>query len=415
LLAVFFSAGATTRAQDAGEWRQWRGPSGDNHASKDWDLPLKWNLKTGQNILWKAKIAGRGHSTPIFVGKWIFLTTMDPVARVQAVLRIDRQTGRVVNQWAVHRDVGDIPMHRNNSGASPSLASDGEMLYACFYSRDAINVTALSMEGSKIWQRQVCDFYPSQFQFGYGASPIIEGDLLIVAAEYDGENSGLYALDLKTGKPIWKAERPINLNFASPIVATVAGERLLLLAGAGTIDAHDPRTGARRWSVPTATDAICGTIVWDDRRLMISGGNPGSGTWCIQAAGNRKELWSNTVMCYEQSLLAIKEFVFGVADNGVAYCWRTRDGTEMWKERLFSGGISASPLLVGAELIVASEKGEVFTLAANPARFELLSTNQTGDSIFASPVAVNDCLYVRTGVMENGVRQEYLVAISSRR
>jgi outer membrane protein assembly factor BamB len=200
------------------------------------------------------------------------------------------------------------------------------------------------------------------------------------------------------------------LNFASPVVATIAGQRQLLLAGADMINAYDPVTGRSLWTVRTSTEAICGTIVWDDRRVMVSGGNPRAGTWCVQGDGTEARLWENQVMCYEQSLLAIKNYVFGVADNGVAYCWRTVDGKETWRKRLFGGGISASPLLANNRLYVASQSGTVYVIAALPDRFDLLSENPSGDSIFASPVAVDDRLYLRVGVGLGDDRQEYLVA-----
>jgi outer membrane protein assembly factor BamB len=116
-------------------------------------------------------------------------------------------------------------------------------------------------------------------------------------------------------------------------------------------------------------------------------------------------------MCYEQSLLSIKNFVFAVADNGVAYCWRTVDGKETWKERLFAGSISASPLLVRNRLYIASQTGTIFVIAALPDRFDLLAENPSGDSIFASPVAIDDRLFFRTGVGMGEQRQEYLVAV----
>lgn len=248
------------------------------------------------------------------------------------------------------------------------------------------------------------------FQFGYGASPLVEDDLVIVAAEYDGPESGLYAFDGRSGKVVWKVPRKSNLNFASPIGATIAGQRQVLLAGADTITAYDPRTGRSLWSVDASTEAICGTVVWDDRRVMVSGGNPVAGTWCVSGDGSQAQLWDNRVMCYEQSLLAIKNFVFAVADNGVAYCWRTSDGVETWKKRLFAGPISASPLLVQNRVYVASQSGTVYVFAASPDRFDLLAENPTGNSIFASPVAVDDRLYLRCGVGVGANRQEYLVA-----
>ena len=75
------------------------------------------------------------------------------------------------------------------------------------------------------------------------------------------------------------------------------------------------------------------------------------------------------------------------------------------------GRVSASPLLVGDRIYLASERGTVYVLRASPDRYDLLAKNQSGESIYASPVAVDDRLYLRTGIGTGAERQEYLVAI----
>jgi hypothetical protein len=382
---LFFALAYPPPRSWAENWPCWRGPQGNNHASEQTDAPIRWDLETGQNIVWKTELPGRGHSTPVV-------------------------SGRLMDQWVLHRGTLPRRIHPNNSHASPTPSYDGESLFVAFYTDDSIYVTAMTTSGREVWQTRVCEFKPSAFQFGYGASPLVEDDVVIIAAEYDGPDSGLYALDVRTGKVVWKVPRPINLNFASPIAATIAGQRQVLLAGGDKIAAYDPRTGRTLWTIDATTEAICGTVVWDDRRIMVSGGNPIAGTWCVSGDGSQARLWDNRVMCYEQSLLAIKNYVFGVADTGVAYCWRTSDGVETWKKRLFAGPISASPLLVGDRFYVASQRGTVYVIAALPDRFDLLAENATGDSMFASPVAIDDRLYLRCGVGLGDQRQEYLVA-----
>ena len=258
---------------------------------------------------------------------------------------------------------------------------------------------------------RVCEFAPSAFQFGYGASPIVEEDLVIVAAEYDGKDSGIYGLDRETGRQVWKVQRPENLNFASPIVATLVGRRQLLIGGAQRFSSYDPSNGKLIWEVETTTEAICGTVAWDGRHAFVSGGNPEAGTWCVSTDGQERLAWENTTMCYEQSLLAIKNHLFAVADNGVAYCLRARDGNVMWRERLFGGRISASPLLADNRVVVISERGEAFIFSAFPDRYEPIASGKIGDSVFASPVVIENRMYVRSGIYENGRRQEYLIAI----
>ncbi|MDA8743110.1 PQQ-like beta-propeller repeat protein [Rubripirellula amarantea] len=410
-VAVSLSLASMHTQVRAETWPSWRGENGDNHASSETDAPIRWNIDTGENVLWQTKIPGRGHSSPIVVAESIFLTTADANEKTQSLVKINRKSGRLMNSWVLHRGTLPAQIHSNNSYASPTPAFDGEDLFVVFHTDDAIMLSKVTIEGRVVWQKRVSRFEPSRFQFGYGASPLIHDDLVIVAAEYDGPDSGLYALDRNSGVERWKVPRPSNLNFASPIAATIAGTRQVLLAGAEMITSYDPVTGRKLWSVDESTEAICGTAVWDGRRVMISGGNPASGTWCVSGDGTEKQLWNNGVKCYEQSLLTIDNFVFAVADSGVAYCWRTSDGKEMWKKRLFGGGISSSPLLVQDRFYVASEAGEMFIIKAIPDRFELLATHQVGDSMFASPVAVDNQLYLRFAKGSGGQRQEYLAAI----
>ena len=394
----------------AEDWRTWRGPIGNNHASSSADAPLTWDFKSGNNIAWRTPIPGRGHSTPIFVDDWVFLTTSDPLKRTQSVLKIERDGGKLIDEWIIHQGTLPRQIHPNNSHASPTPVSDGNNLFVCFHTDDAIWATALNFDGQVQWQTRVATYDPAAFQFGYGSSPVIEDNLLIVAAEYDGAASGLYALSLHNGENVWKIARPANLNFTTPIIASIAGQRQLLISGADKLVSYDPIKGTVRWKADVGTEAICGTIAWDDRRIMFSGGNPVAGTWCVSGDGKASKLWENNVMCYEQSLLAIKNYVFAVADNGVAHCWRTLDGVSMWRQRLFGGSISASPLLVNNRIYIASLSGTIYVIAASPDRFDLLAENPSGQSIFATPVAIGDRIYFRTGVGFGSDRQEYLVA-----
>lgn len=407
VLVISFAATGSATADD---WPGWRGPNGDNHASDRTDAPIRWNLDTGHNIVWKTPLPGRGHSSPVVIQDSIFLTTADSSKQTQSLIKFDRESGRLIDSWVLHRNTLPQTIHPNNSHASPTPVWNGENLIVVFHTDDAIWVTAMSTSGREVWKTRVCDFKPAAFQFGYGASPIVEDDVVIIAAEYDGPQSGIYALDLRTGRTVWKVPRPSNLNFASPVVATIAGQRQLLIAGADMFASYDPQSGRKLWTIESSTEAICGTVVWDDRRVMVSGGNPRAGTWCVSGDGTEAQLWENGVMCYEQSLLAMKNYVFAVADNGVAYCWRTVDGKETWRKRLFGGAVSASPLLANNRIYVASQSGTVYVIAALPDRFDLLSENKSGDSIFASPVAVDDRLYLRCGVGLGEDRQEFLVA-----
>jgi hypothetical protein len=347
------------------------------------------------------------------VGNAIFLTTSDVDAQTQTLIKFDRATGKLRGQVNVHRGGMQAKIHPNNSFASPSPAYDGKHVIVSFHQSDAIVATAFTVDGKQVWQTRVCTFRPVKYEFGYGASPIVVNDLVVIAAEFDGADSGIYALDSSTGKQRWRIPRKSNLSFASPIVANMSGKPSLLIAGESTVSAYDPKTGKVMWSAPAATDAICGTCIWDDEHVAISGGFPEEGTWCVSAKGGHQLVWNNPVKCYEQSLLLHEGYIYALADSGVAYCWRLRDGKEMWRERVSRGRVSASPLWVDGKVVMADEAGNIYVLAAKPDQCEKLAAIRTGESIFASPVALPDGMLVRTAVQENGRRQEYLVSIAS--
>ena len=104
------------------DWPGWRGPQGNGVADANQSPPLHWS-KT-ENVLWKATIPGKGHSSPTVVNDQVFLTTADAEAEVQTVLSFDRQTGEPRWRTDVHTGGLDTGGHAKTSQASsPSQAT----------------------------------------------------------------------------------------------------------------------------------------------------------------------------------------------------------------------------------------------------------------------------------------------------
>src|SRR2546426_9029061 len=61
-------------AAQADNWPQFRGPTGLGYAHER-NLPLTWNGKTGENIVWKTPLpkADNPYSSPIVWGERVFL------------------------------------------------------------------------------------------------------------------------------------------------------------------------------------------------------------------------------------------------------------------------------------------------------------------------------------------------------
>ena len=391
----------------AADWPQWRGPGHNNIVPDGKSVPTEWS--ESKNVLWQTNVPGRGHSSPIVAGNLIVLTSADERSQAQAIIGFDRNTGD--QKWATLINRGGFPkIHDKNTHASPTVAAANGLFYATFCHHGKVEAVAVNETGEIAWKQDVGPYRPKAFEYGYAASPTIYENSLIVTGSCD-TSGWMKSLDLGTGRQLWQKQRPQVLNWASPIVAKLAGREQLVISGGHMISGYDPGSGHRIWSANCLTMATCGTCVWTDDIVIASGGYPDPETAAVVADGSGRVLWTNRVKCYEQSLLCHERYVYALADNGVAYCWNARSGKEMWKKRL-KGPVSASPLLAGGNIYVPDEKGTMFIFGASPERFQAVARNHLGNESFATPTAADNVLYLRVAHRRRNERQEVLYAIA---
>jgi outer membrane protein assembly factor BamB len=384
------------------DWPWWRGPSRNGIAATA--APVHIDNSTG--VIWKTPVPGRGHSSPIVVGDRVFLTTADEPSQIQSVLAFDRKSGKQL--WQVEISKGGFPArnHPKNTEATPTIACDGQHLFLAFFHHQQIQLTALDLKGKKVWQKSVGSFNPQRYEYGYAPSPLIYQNSVIVAAEYDGP-SFLVALNRTNGRELWRAERPTNITFSSPVIGKVAGRDQILISGSDQIASYDPKTGKQLWTTPGTTAATCGTLVWDDDIVFASGGYPKSETIAVKGDGSGEVLWKNNQQCYEQSLITTGGYVYALTGKGILFCWRASDGQEMWKERL-RGPVSASPVLAGGNIYWANELGTLYVFKPNPEKYDPVAENHIGDDSFPSPAICGGQMFLRVGHKVAGKRQEML-------
>ena len=156
-------------------WPQWRGPQG-LAVSSDAGLPTEWSPAT--NIAWKTEIPGRGHSSPVVWGDRIFLTTSIKGPQVPGrkapvhlgfdflpgyvhpdstdvdyrytlkVLAINATTGRIAWERTAYDGLMFDDRHRKNTFASPTMATDGRLVFAFF---ESLGLFAYDFEGRRRW------------------------------------------------------------------------------------------------------------------------------------------------------------------------------------------------------------------------------------------------------------------------
>lgn len=393
----------------ATDWPWWRGPRRNGVAD---DTPVPTRFSEEENVVWKAPVPGRGHASPIVVGDRVFLATADTKEQTHTILAFDRKTGERLWDREVNRGGFPEKNHPNNTEASPTIACDGERVFATFYHHDKVAAVCLDLEGKPVWEKDVCRFRPKMYEYGYAPSPILYQNTVIISAEYDGD-SFMTALDRKTGNKVWQVPRATNITFSSPVIAHVSGKDQLLISGANKVWSYNPVNGKSLWSTNGTTAATCGTMVWDKDTVFASGGYPAAETLAVKSDGSGKVLWRNKQKCYEQSMLATGGYLYALTDQGVAFCWRGSDGKEMWKERL-KGPVSASPVLANGNIYWANELGTMYVFRATPEKFDLVAQNQIGNDSFPSPAICGGQIFLRVGAGARPERQEWLYCFANK-
>lgn len=385
------------------DWPWWRGPQCDGVVRQSALPPTKWNAT--EAIVWSADIPGRGNGSAIVVGDRVILATCDEAAGSQSLLALDRKSGKQLWHKVVHTD-GAMKKNSRSTGASSTPASDGERVYINFANHDAVVATALTMNGDIAWQT---NFTQYQVHQGYGASPALYKDLVLVAADAKG-GGAIAALNRKDGKIVWKRERPSAPNYPSPVVLNIAGKDQLLMTGCDLVTSLDPLTGSTNWEVAGATTECVTSTVTDGQHIFTSGGYPKNHMSAVKADGSKEIVWENKERVYVPSLLIKDGYLYGVLDAGIAMCWEAATGKEMWKERL-GGNYSASPVLVGDVIYATSEGGETHVLKVSPKGAEAIAKNKLGDEVFATPTFSRGQIFMRYAVQNGADRSEKLVCI----
>lgn len=393
------------------DWPFWRGPERNGHADVSANPPTKWNAET--NIRWRTPVVGRGHSSPTVLGGKVYLASADETRKVQVVLCFDAENGQQLWESVVHEggfeNKSKRGLNEKATMASSTVATDGERLFITFVHDNAAWATALDLSGSILWQQRLTDYIIHQ---GYGSSPTIYEHLVIVSA--DNKLGGVIAgLDRQTGNVAWRRERPRLPNYASPVILRADGADQLVFSGCNLVTSLDPLTGEELWEIEGATEECVATAVTDGKNVFTSGGYPRNHIAAVVADGSGKVAWENNTRNYVPSMLVKDGYLYATLDAGIAICYRTSDGQEMWKGRL-GGTFSSSPILVGDVIYATNEEGQTFLFKANPDQFERLGENELGESVFATPAIVGERIYMRVAHREGDQRNEFLYCIGDR-
>ncbi|HEX5102423.1 MAG TPA: PQQ-binding-like beta-propeller repeat protein, partial [Pirellulaceae bacterium] len=191
---AFASLVLLSNAAVADDWPQFRGPQA-GVAVGDQALPAE--IGPEENVLWKTELPP-GHSSPAIVGNKIFLTAVRDNEHLETIC-LDRPSGKIL--WRVeapHKTLEQI--HGIGSYAQPSPAADKERVVVLFGSS---GLYCYDHGGKELWHKEMGPFND---EFGAAASPIIEGERVILGQDHD-TGSFLAAYDKRTGEERWRTDR----------------------------------------------------------------------------------------------------------------------------------------------------------------------------------------------------------------
>ena len=393
-------------AQDGtDDWRAFRGT--DQSATSATAVARTWSADS--NLRWKTELPGPGTSSPIIVGRAIFVTCWTGYALDKDepgdleklrrhLVRIDADTGKQI--WA--RSIKPVETEDEFSGrmsthgyASSTPVSDGKHVYVFF---GKSGVFCFDLDGKQVWHTSV-GTSSSQWTTGSGSSLSLWRDLLLVNAA--DESHSLRALDKKTGKEVWKRSTPgLDQAYATPLV--IDGPKpVLCFPLLGAIWGLDPRTGEPRWTLDTKTNGALAPTLIAGRGVAYSfGGQTGKRSHAIRLGDGEDDsrlLWSSSLGSYVTTPLLFDKHLYWVSESGVAHCTNAETGELVYRKRL-TGSFYSSPVRAGDAIYFVSRQDGTYVVAAKP-EFEQLAHNELGadDSAFdATPAISNGRLFLRS-------------------
>jgi outer membrane protein assembly factor BamB len=375
------------------QWPGYRGP-GRNSRAVGVGAALNWSAAPPQQR-WRIPI-GAGWSSFACVSGRLF--TQEQRGEQELVTCYDADTGELIWQFAYPNRFADV-VSGDGPRATPAYA-DGR-LYA--YGAKAVLTCLDAGTGQKIWQHDLMKEVNAALPvWGFANSPLVMGDVVMVYAGGDGDN-GLLAFHKTTGVRAWQiASHGMNFSSAQPV--TLAGRVYALFADESGLQALEPATGRCVWSYRPrdwAGAPICQPQQIEETSLLVPLGD-GAGLARLEVQGEGgswriTERWSNRKQKPTfNDFVYYKGHFYGFDRNSFC-CVDAATGTQKWRAARYDFGQVLLLAEVG-QLLVTTESGAAFLLAADPERhLELGTIRLFSGKTWNHPVVVGQRLFMRNG------------------
>jgi len=344
------------------EWPQWLGPN-RNGISLETDLLKSWPA-AGPKVLWRTPLGDGYSSVSISNGRVYTLFSKNDD---EFVICLDAKTGKEI--WRVRSDSTFKDSNGNGPRSTPAI--HGEVVYA-LGARGKL-FALIAKTGTRLWRRDLKKEFNSvgPSDGGYGTSPLVEGERLLVEA--GGANGNAFvAFNKETGQTIWKAQSD-NAGYSSPVAFTINGLRqIIFFSGAGVVSVS-PENGKAYWRLPWKTEdnVIAALPLFiPPNKIFVSSAEIGAALLHIKnenGIASFEEIWKSKAMQNKfATSIVLGNYLYGF-DNTMLKCINVNTGEEKWKQRGFGGG---SLIYADGHLIVLSDKGKLALIEATPNEYK---------------------------------------------
>lgn len=382
-------------AVSAGDWPQWRGPTGDGHSTET--FPVEWSGT--KNVKWKVALPGAGNSSPVVWKDKLIITASSGRDHAKLlVLCYDRATGKPL--WTARffaspapAPFGMFPPERGH--AAPSAATDGKVVVALFGSGDLVG---LDLHGRLLWFRSLATEYgPFRNEYGVGSSPVLHGGTVFIQIDHDAE-SYLLAVDAATGKTCWRTKRDAEDNWATPLVHEDGGKASVICLGTKKAVSYDAATGKELWSLG-GFERLCSVTPFVRDNVLYATSGPRGEVMALDLSAATQTsppnvLWrSRRVGPFIPSPVLVGKNLLVPEDQGFVTCLDAATGKELWKERT-GGRARPSPVVAGEVVYLTGLDGTTLVFRVGKG-YEVVAKNRLGEEVAASPALAHGCVYIR--------------------
>lgn len=363
-------------------------------------FPESWDK---QAYRWKVDLKTRDVGSMAIENGRVYLLSMAPESQSIRLISIDLQSGDT--RWTREFPQAKNHLHSRNTLASSTPATDDQFVYIAHSDREHTWLRCLDHDGNDVWQR---DFGLAQSQHGFGTSPTVHGDTLLLNFSQQADRvqngppgtSKILALDRKTGETIWQT--PLTSTRVCYGVPVVRDGKVI---GANTGDglfALSLETGEKLWNLPVFSMRCCSTPIVVGDLAIGSSGSGGGGNHLVavrmpaQEADQPTEVYRiDKAAPYVPTSVVHDGAMYMISDDGKASCVDVSTGKLEWTKRI-GGNFGASPVLIGDKVLIISLDGNATVFRASR-KFEKLDEVDLGGPVGATPAFADGRLLLRVG------------------